>query len=264
MENELRLAVLIDAENFSSKYVKQLFDEIVEDGHATIRRVYGGWSAPQLKPWQTVLEAYSISTKQECCFSVGKSSSDSAMIIDAMDILYGGVIDGFCIASSDGDFTNLARRLREAGKLILGAGENKTPKAFVNSCNRFIYVDLLGTESAQKSKQKKLPLRSDAAQAEEPDFTEDIGPTPLATIKDELLRYFDGKASLGVDRRAYLGTIGAHLRKKHPDFDCRNYKCRTLVQLVKTFDNFEIEEVPSEANPKAKAIYVVYKSPDND
>lgn len=266
METDLRLAVLIDAENFSSKYVKQLFDEIAEDGHASIRRVYGGWAAPQLRPWRNVLETYSISTKQECCYSSGKSSSDSAMIIDAMDILYGGAVDGFCIASSDGDFTNLARRIREAGKLILGAGENKTPKAFVNSCNRFIYVDMLDKTSADTISSPKIFPSGEVSPVEEENIecTEAIGPTPLESIKGELVRYFDGKESRGLERRAYLGALGIHLRKKYPDFDCRNYKCNTLAQLVRTFDEFEIEELPSEGDSKVKAIYVVCKSMNVD
>lgn len=280
METELRLAVLIDAENFSSKYVKQLFDEIAEDGHASIRRVYGGWTAPQLKPWQKVLETYSITTRQECCYSFGKSSSDSAMIIDAMDILYSGVVDGFCLASSDGDFTNLARRIREAGKIILGAGENKTPKSFVNSCNKFIYVDLLEVSDSPKGESEGvaestqivvLPEGDSSTEADTlPDniptgtigVREEVGPTSLDLIKGELIHYFEGKASRGLENRAYLGTIGTYLRKKRPDFDCRNYKCNTLVQLVKKFEEFDIEELPSESDPKVKAIYVVCNNLD--
>ncbi|MEG1917944.1 MAG: NYN domain-containing protein [Oscillospiraceae bacterium] len=293
METDLRFAVLIDAENFSSKYVKQIFDEIAEDGHASIRRVYGGWTSPQLKPWRNILEAYSISTRQECCYSYGKSSADSAMIIDAMDILYSGAVDGFCIASSDGDFTNLARRIREAGKQILGAGENKTPKAFVNSCNKFIYVDMLDTDTppepapvpepvpdseppkstgrgrgGKNRGKKKAPVVEDIPVYEpiyDPvDIPDPVGPTSLDTIKDDLVKFFEGKASRGMEKRAYLGAIGAYLRKKHPDFDCRNYKCKTLAQLLKTFDEFDVEELVNELDPKVKAIYVVCKSPDID
>jgi len=273
MEKDLRLAVLIDAENFSSKYVKQLFDEIAEDGHASIRRVYGGWTAPQLRPWKKVLETYSISTKQECCYSSGKSASDSAMIIDAMDILYSDAVDGFCIASSDGDFTNLARRIREGGKMILGAGENKTPKAFVNSCNKFIYVDILDAGISQESEVDSIiyapqlasnAMVEDIAETENADGSEAIGPTPIETIKRELIRYFDNKASKGFERRAYLGTIGNHLSKKYPEFDCRNYHCHSLVQLFKTFHEFEIEEMPSENNSKVKAVYVTCKASDVD
>jgi len=269
METDLRLALLIDAENFSSKYVKQLFDEITEDGHPSIRRVYGGWTAPQLKPWEKVLETYSISTRQECCYSFGKSSSDSAMIIDAMDILYSDTVDGFCIASSDGDFTNLARRIREAGKLILGAGENKTPKAFVNSCSRFIYVDLLDACVSPQTKQdgetKALECAVAAGKAaSNEEIDEEIGPTSLDLIKADLIRYFEGKASQGTEKRVNLGAIGQYLRKKRPDFDCRNYKCRTLAQLVKTFGEFDIEELSNESKPKVKAVYVMYKALDSE
>lgn len=259
MEKELRLAVLIDAENFSSKYAKQLFDEIAEDGHASIRRIYGGWTAPQLKPWEKVLETFSISTKQELCYSYGKSASDSAMIIDAMDILYSGTVDGFCIASSDGDFTNLARRIREAGMIILGAGENKTPKAFVNSCNKFIYVDILEAGSSSEAVLSEVAEVGSTFQAEPSNASEAIGPTPIAMIKNELIRYFDNKVSKGFEDRVYLGTIGVHLSKKYPEFDCRNYGCKSLVQLFKKFDMFKIEEVPNGKNKKVKAVYVTYK-----
>lgn len=262
MEKELRLAVLIDAENFSSKYVKQLFDEIAEDGHASIRRIYGGWTAPQLRSWEKVLEPYSIATKQECCYSVGKSASDSAMIIDAMDILYGGTVDGFCIASSDGDFTNLARRIREAGMIILGAGENKTPKAFVNSCDRFIYVDILGGDNSRENEPtvvtEKIP------EAKSTNTPEAIGPTPIETIKTELTRYFSSRASKGLSLRVYLGTLGAHLNKKYPEFDCRNYGCKSLVQLIKGFNSYIIEEVASDSNEKVKGVFVTPKNTDFD
>ncbi len=273
MDNDIRLAVLIDAENFSSKYVKKLFDEIAEDGQVSIRRVYGGWTAPQLKPWENVLETYSISTKQECCYSVGKNSSDSAMIIDAMDILYSDVVDGFCIASSDGDFTNLARRIREAGKLILGAGEKKTPKAFVNSCNKFIYVDMpdvsspksTGSQAGLVNGNPVLPqeiVSGEISPIKETDSEEEIGPTSLETIKSELVLFFDGLASRGLEKRSHLGPIGNYLRKKHSDFDPRNYNCKTLVELIKKFDEYIIEELPSENDPKVKAIYVACKSKD--
>ncbi len=285
MEPELRLAVLIDAENFSSKHVKKLFDEIAEDGHASIRRVYGGWDAPQLRPWKKVMETYSISTRQECCYSSGKSASDSAMIIDAMDILYTDVVDGFCIASSDGDFTNLARRLREAGKFILGAGENKTPKAFVNSCNRFIYVDLLDDDASPEDDSSNGPKAENAQSSKKDNRQKDyednapskviaptrdnsqddeIGPTPLEAIKSALIKYFEAKASLGSEKRAHLSAIGNYLRKKHPDFDCRNYKCKTLAQFIKRFDEFDIEEQPSEGDPRVKTMYVVCKKSNGD
>jgi hypothetical protein len=292
MKNEARFAVLIDAENFSSKYVKQLFDEISEEGNATIRRVYGGWEAPQLKPWKEVLETYSISTRQECCYSKGKSSSDSAMIIDAMDILHSGAVDGFCIASSDGDFTNLAKRIREDGKAVLGAGENKTPKAFVNSCRRFIYVDILDSdeeEDQNMGEPKTYPVvpLSDIRRSEPysysyspsyspsysnyrsgyrsrvrddyTSFTPSVGPTPIETIKNEVLRYLNSKVSNGYEGRAYLGTLGSHLRKKYPEFDCRNYQCHSLIELIKNFGELELEELPSEKDSKVKAVYVILR-----
>ena len=183
-EEDLRLAVLIDAENISAKYAGQLFTEIAQLGEATVRRVYGDWSADQMRSWRSVLEDYAISTRQEYCFAKGKNSSDSAMIIDAMDLLYADSVDGFCIVSSDSDFTNLARRLREAGKLVLGAGESKTPKSFANSCNRFIYLDLLARSQPRETAQAVRKTAVAPAAAE----TEKSGPTDQALLREDIAR----------------------------------------------------------------------------
>lgn len=242
-EEDLRLAVLIDAENISSKYAGQLFTEIAQLGEATVRRVYGDWSADQMRSWRSVLEDYAISTRQEYCFAKGKNSSDSAMIIDAMDLLYADSVDGFCIVSSDSDFTNLARRLREAGKLVLGAGESKTPKAFANSCNRFIYLDLLARsqprETAQVSRKAAV---APAAEAEK------SGPTDQALIREDIARYLEEHA----DDKVYLSSVSDYLRKLYPDFDVRNYGCSTFKKFINAFDAFEIERVvgldPSQAS----------------
>ena len=242
---DLRLAVLIDAENISSKYAGQLFTEIAQLGEATVRRVYGDWSADQMRSWRSVLEDYAISTRQEYCFAKGKNSSDSAMIIDAMDLLYSDCVDGFCIVSSDSDFTNLARRLREAGKLVLGAGESKTPKAFANSCNRFIYVDLL----ARSQPAEAAPAARKTAANQVPDTAaEKTGPTDQALIREDIIRYLEENA----DDKVYLSSVSDYLRKLYPDFDVRNYGCKTFKKFINTFDAFEIERVvgldPSQAS----------------
>lgn len=243
-EEDLRLAVLIDAENISSKYAGQLFTEIAQLGEATVRRVYGDWSADQMRSWRSVLEDYAISTRQEYCFAKGKNSSDSAMIIDAMDLLYADSVDGFCIVSSDSDFTNLARRLREAGKLVLGAGESKTPKSFANSCNRFIYLDLLARSQPRETAQAVRRTAVAPAAAE----TEKSGPTDQALIREDIERYLEEHA----DDKVYLSSVSDYLRKLYPDFDVRNYGCSTFKKFINTFDAFEIERVvgldPSQAS----------------
>ena len=243
-EEDLRLAVLIDAENISAKYAGQLFTEIAQLGEATVRRVYGDWSADQMRSWRSVLEDYAISTRQEYCFAKGKNSSDSAMIIDAMDLLYADSVDGFCIVSSDSDFTNLARRLREAGKLVLGAGESKTPKSFANSCNRFIYLDLLARSQPRETAQavRRTAVAPAAAEAEK------SGPTDQALIREDIERYLEEHA----DDKVYLSSVSDYLRKLYPDFDVRNYGCSTFKKFINTFDAFEIERVvgldPSQAS----------------
>ena len=143
MASDLKFAVLIDADNVSDKYIKIILDEISNDGIATYKRIYGDWTKPALVSWKSVLLDNSILPIQQYNYTTGKNSTDSAMIIDAMDILYSGQVDGFCIVSSDSDFTRLAARLRESGMIVVGMGERKTPKSFISACNRFKYLDIL-------------------------------------------------------------------------------------------------------------------------
>lgn len=252
-EDDLRLAVLIDAENISAKYAGQLFTEIAQLGQATVRRVYGDWSADQMRSWRSVLEDFAISTRQEYCFAKGKNSSDSAMIIDAMDLLYGGSVDGFCIVSSDSDFTNLARRLREAGKLVLGAGESKTPKSFANSCNRFIYLDLLARSQPRAAGQT---ARKTAVSQAQDTAAEKTGPTDQALIREDIIRYLEENA----DDKVYLSSVSDYLRKLYPDFDVRNYGCSTFKKFINTFDAFEIERVVG-LDPAQASDYIHIKAP---
>ena len=249
---DMRLAVLIDAENISAKYAGQLFTEIAQLGEATVRRVYGDWSADQMRSWRSVLEDYAISTRQEYCFAKGKNSSDSAMIIDAMDLLYADSVDGFCIVSSDSDFTNLARRLREAGKLVLGAGESKTPKSFANSCNRFIYLDLL----ARSQPRAAAPAHKTTVSLPETAAPEKTGPTDQALIREDIIRYLEENA----DDKVYLSSVSDYLRKLYPDFDVRNYGCKTFKKFINTFDAFEIERVVG-LDPSQASDYIRTKAP---
>ena len=158
MASDLKFAVLIDADNVSDKYIKIILDEISNDGVATYKRIYGDWTKPALASWKTVLLDNSILPMQQYNYTTGKNSTDSAMIIDAMDILYSSQVDGFCIVSSDSDFTRLAARLRESGMVVVGMGERKTPKSFISACNRFKYLDILSqATSGEKPEIKEVP-----------------------------------------------------------------------------------------------------------
>ena len=154
MDNELRIAILIDADNVSDKYIKIIVDEVANIGIATYKRIYGDWTSARLSSWKNVLLEDSIIPIQQYSYTTGKNATDSAMIIDAMDILYSGNVDGYCIVSSDSDFTRLAARLRESGMLVLGMGEEKTPKPFISACNQFKYLDLLYRNQQEEEKKQ--------------------------------------------------------------------------------------------------------------
>ena len=146
---DTRLAVLIDADNISAGYIRPMIEEIARYGNPTIKRIYGDWTKPQLGSWKNVLLDFAFQPVQQFGYTTGKNATDSAMIIDAMDILYSEKVDGFCIASSDSDFTRLATRLREAGKIVYGIGEKKTPMPFISACDRFIYLEILGAREEE-------------------------------------------------------------------------------------------------------------------
>lgn len=162
MDNELRIAILIDADNVSDKYIKIIVDEVANIGIATYKRIYGDWTSARLSSWKKVLLEDSIIPIQQYSYTTGKNATDSAMIIDAMDILYSGNVDGYCIVSSDSDFTRLAARLRESGMLVLGMGEEKTPKPFISACNQFKYLDLLYRNQQEEEKKEDLATAAEA------------------------------------------------------------------------------------------------------
>lgn len=167
--SEKRFAVLIDAENISGNYIKFILDEISNEGEATYKRIYGDWTKPSLAPWKKVLLEYSVMPVQQYSYTQGKNSSDSAMIIDAMDILYSGNVEGFCLCTSDSDFTRLAARLRESGMIVVGMGEQKTPKAFSSACNKFKYLDLLSQAAKAQAKAEKQKAEKQSRQEKEKD-----------------------------------------------------------------------------------------------
>lgn len=232
---ELKLAVLIDADNIPYANVKGMLEEIAKYGTPTFKRIYGDWTKPTLSGWKTVLLENAITPIQQYSYTKGKNSSDSALIIDAMDILYTGDVDGFCIISSDSDFTRLATRLREAGKQVFGMGEKKTPTPFIASCNKFIYIEILQKEVREPllSKTKKVePVKKPAVVAS---VDQDLNKLITDSIND--IAEEDGWV--------FLGVLGNLILKKQPDFDPRNYGYKKLVDLIRSLEGIEIDERPS-------------------
>ena len=228
--DESRLAVLIDGDNIPSTHVKEMMEEIAKYGSPTIKRIYGDWTKPHLSKWKNVLLENAITPVQQYGYTVGKNATDSAMIIDAMDILYSGKVDGFCIVSSDSDFTRLATRLREAGMKVYGIGEKKTPDPFIVACDKFIYIEILKKESqtrdAEWSKEPKSKKES----------FEKITPRVINLISTTISDAADE------DGWAFLGDVGTLLLKKQPNFDPRNFGFQKLTPLINSLKRFEIEQ----------------------
>ena len=235
---ELKLAVLIDADNIPYSNVKGMLEEIAKYGTPTFKRIYGDWTKPTLSGWKTVLLENAITPIQQYSYTKGKNSSDSALIIDAMDILYTGDVDGFCIISSDSDFTRLATRLREAGKQVFGMGEKKTPTPFIASCNKFIYLEIL-------QKEVRVPIISRAARTTKPE--PEKKPVPVSAINQDLVKLISDSINdiAEEDGWVFLGVLGNLILKKQPDFDPRNYGFKKLVDLIKNIQGIEIDERPT-------------------
>lgn len=265
MLGEKRFAVLIDADNVSAKYIKYILDEISNYGVATYKRIYGDWTKPSTVSWKDVLLENSVTPVQQYGYTVGKNATDSAMIIDAMDILYSGNVDGFSIVSSDSDFTKLASRLRESGMLVVGMGERKTPKPFIAACNQFKYLDVLA-ETEKKSMEleenrgkpgimevdknirpeirKDKEVESDIAKASmkgtvsAESLEAGKNMTDLTVIKAAILKMMN---EVDEDaQRMNMGELGSRLVKRYPDFDVRNYGDTKLSKFLKKFDFLEI------------------------
>ncbi len=213
------MAVLIDADNALATLAEELISEVSRYGTSTVRRAYGDWTTNHLKSWKEYLHSLAIQPIQQFRFVDAKNATDSALIIDAMDLLYSGNIDGFCIVSSDSDFTRLATRLRESGKVVYGFGEKKTPKAFVSACNKFIYMEILHKDPGQ-------------SRPENPDI-------------DGLKKLLMDAASVtaGEDGWSFLGHVGNHIAKTMPDFDSRNYGFKKLSDLVREQSYLEQKDV---------------------
>ncbi len=229
MENDKRIAVLIDADNVSDKYIKAILDEISNHGTPTYKRIYGDWTKPQLASWKNVLLANSITPIQQYSYTTGKNATDAALIIDAMDILYSGNVEAFCIVSSDSDFTRLAARLRESGMFVIGMGEKKTPTAFISACEIFKYLEVLSTPAPAE---KQEPQTNGKAPAKEGMASREEIIEALKVIITE---------SSDEDGWAYLGQVGKLLNKRYPDFDTRNYGFAKLTPFVSSLKQFEIQ-----------------------
>ena len=227
-ENLMKLAVLIDADNAQASIVEGLLAEIAKYGIASVKRIYGDWTSTKLRSWKDTLLEYSIQPIQQFSYTTGKNATDSAMIIDAMDLLYGSDLDGFCIVSSDSDYTKLCARMREAGKTVYGFGEKKTPKPFVAAVDKFIYTEILrededeDDESGEKRRMTTNELRQDS----------------------RLVHLLRSAVEAAADDSgwAYLGNIGQNIAKNAPDFDPRNYGFKKLSDLITATSLFDIDE----------------------
>lgn len=241
MNKNLNIAVLIDGDNIPSAHVKEMMEEIAKYGNPTIKRIYGDWTRPGLAKWKNLLLENAITPIQQYGYTTGKNATDSAMIIDAMDILYSGKVNGFCLVSSDSDFTRLATRLREAGMEVIGIGEKKTPNPFIVACDKFIYIEILKKQTEEKIENKgNNELSVDKINTKELKLI-------YATIND--LSDEDGWA--------FLGDVGSLIQKKQPNFDSRNYGFEKLTPMMKSIGTIEIEQ---RENPKSRHKLVFVKN----
>lgn len=246
-QNDLRLAVLIDADNIPYSNVKGMMEEIAKYGTPTFKRIYGDWTKPTISGWKNVLLENAITPIQQYSYTTGKNSTDSAMIIDAMDILYSGKTDGFCLVTSDSDFTRLATRLREAGMKVIGIGQKQTPNPFIVACDKFIYIEILGVQPGERSiiqKGRDAEISKDSIRKTDKEFVQLITST-VSDLADE-------------SGWAFLGEVGNLLLKKQPDFDPRNYGFSKLTQLIKSLKQFEIDVREMETGHK-KLVYIRVK-----
>lgn len=238
---DMKFAVLIDADNISYQYIGPILEEIAKYGSPTFKRIYGDMTNPYLTGWKSVLMKYAITPIQQFGYTVGKNSSDSALIIDAMDILYTGNVDGFCILSSDSDFTRLATRLREAGKIVLGFGEQKTPEAFIVACNRFTFIEILNEDHEDGDEEDERPSAKGTSKSTSK--TKPAANTPVKIDRGLIKMIKNSISDLGDDDDwVFLGTLGNLILKKRPEFDARNYGFKKLIDLIRSIKSIEINE----------------------
>ena len=289
-DQSLRLAVLIDADNASRTAMRDVMAEIAVYGTPTVKRIYGDWTTPNMASWKPILLENAITPIQQYSYTTGKNATDSAMIIDAMDILYTGSCDGFVLVSSDSDFTRLATRLREAGKKVIGMGEKKTPNPFIVACDKFIYIEVIRAEakealakaeqeaaqaaepapaakaepapaketakSAKKSRKKAVEPAPAPVPEPEPEPQPSPGPAQKKVPKEVVHLIADAMDTIAdEDGYVFMGELGNLLIRQQPDFDPRNYGFSKLTQLIKSIDRFEVD-VRQTSNPHSKHIYL--------
>lgn len=281
---DLRLAVLIDADNIPKNSIKAIMAEIAVYGTPTIKRIYGDWTSPNIGGWKTLLLENAITPIQQYGYTTGKNSTDSAMIIDAMDILYSGQTDGFCIVSSDSDFTRLAIRLREAGMKVIGIGEKKTPNPFIVACDKFIYIEVIRSAAEDREKAaaktvaknekspnfsknnyKKTPApkkpHDTAAETAIPEIhtsqEEASSANCTCRVPESIVNLIaDSVADIAdEDGYAFMGELGNLILKKQPDFDPRNFGFSKLTPLIRSLNRFEVD-VRQTADANIKHIYL--------
>lgn len=287
MNQEMKLAVLIDAENISSKYIDVILSEANNLGDVIYKRIYGNWTTPQMASWRNTILDNAIQPVQQYSNTIRKNSSDSALIIDAMDLLYQSNLDGFCIVSSDSDFTRLASRLRESPKYVLGMGESKTPRSFISACNKFLYLDVLWEEAeehdageietaeheessqeheAELTKPEKPEAESHPSEGENehlptpPEANTSSGKTPgkdFSTIRQALIKLTEENS----DDNGWIfsGTLGNLLSKQFSDFDVRNFGYKKFVPFIESLKLFEVNTFTDEKNRTVKHNYFKLK-----
>lgn len=231
MENtKFNIAVLIDGDNAQPKLIKEILEEVSIYGKATIRRIYGDWTQSQMNGWKEIINQYSISPIQKFAYTTGKNSTDSSLIIEAMDILHSKNVEGFCIVSSDSDYTGLAKRIREEGLFVMGIGQKKTPSAFVQSCEIFTFTENLIPEIEKIPKVKTATNTKNKPQKE----TDSTSKIKLSILD----RAFE--ISTNEEDEAYISTIGTNIRKIDPSFDSRTYGYRNLTKLFESIDKYQV------------------------
>lgn len=225
INNDYNIAVLIDGDNAQPKLLGAILEEVSKHGKSTVRRIYGDWTHPQMNGWKDLLNEYSVTPIQKFSYTVGKNSTDSALIIDAMDLLHGGRMDGFCIVSSDSDYTGLAKRIREEGIFVMGIGQKKTPKAFVNSCEIFTYTENIVSGAARS-----------AAAFEADEHHENT----VEELDPQLIDKAFEIASKDGDEEVFVSKLGHTLRSLDPSFDSRDYGYKNLTKLLENLPQFSL------------------------
>jgi hypothetical protein len=247
MTKDSNIAVLIDGDNVPSRYIKEMMEEIAKYGTPSIKRIYGDWTKPHLSKWKNILLENAIQPIQQYGYTQGKNATDSAMIIDAMDILYSGKTDGFCIVSSDSDFTRLATRLRESSQFVIGIGEQKTPEPFIVACDKFIYLEILKAGEADEADEKDEKKGKSKTKTKK--TVQNLTTEVTRLIRQSIYDCADD------DGWAFLGDVGSLINKKQPNFDPRNFGFYKLTPLMDSIGTVKIEERQA-PNSRSKHIFV--------